>query len=124
MGSLKLTTILEKNNSFFEKDIDFRPRRKNPKQQSKLKNLKTDVLDLKSDIKKLRDDLENLGDDVEDDIDRMSYVRQISGEFLEYLNTLDGELQGQVDTPESNELMNKIMGRSERKKYYMSKFRL
>lgn len=124
MGSLKLTTILEKNNSFFEKDIDADQDEKILTNNQELKNLKNDVLDLKSDIKKLRDDLENLGDDVEDDIDRMSYVRQISGEFLEYLNTLDGELQGQVDTPESNELMNKIMGRSERKKYYMSKFRL
>lgn len=124
MGSLKLTTILEKNNSFFEKDIDADQDEKILTNNQELKNLKTDVLDLKSDIKKLRDDLENLGDDVEDDIDRMSYVRQISGEFLEYLNTLDSELQGQVDTPESNELMNKIMGRSERKKYYMSKFRL
>jgi len=124
MGSLKLTTILEKNNSFFEKDIDADQDEKITSNNQELKNLKTDVLDLKSDIKKLRDDLENLGDDVEDDIDRMSYVRQISGEFLEYLNTLDSELQGQVDTPESNELMNKIMGRSERKKYYMSKFRL
>jgi predicted RNase H-like nuclease (RuvC/YqgF family) len=124
MGSLKLTTILEKNNSFFEKDIDADQDEKITTNNQELKNLKTDVLDLKSDIKKLRDDLENLGDDVEDDIDRMSYVRQISGEFLEYLNTLDSELQGQVDTPESNELMNKIMGRSERKKYYMSKFRL
>jgi hypothetical protein len=124
MGSLKLTTILEKNNSFFEKDIDADQDEKILTNNQELKNLKNDVLDLKSDIKKLRDDLENLGDDVEDDIDRMSYVRQISGEFLEYLNTLDSELQGQVDTPESNELMNKIMGRSERKKYYMSKFRL
>ena len=124
MGSLKLTTILEKNNSFFEKDIDADQDEKITTNNQELKNLKTDVLDLKSDIKKLRDDLENLGDDVKDDIDRMSYVRQISGEFLEYLNTLDSELQGQVDTPESNELMNKIMGRSERKKYYMSKFRL
>ena len=124
MGSLKLTTILEKNNSFFEKDIDADQDEKILTNNQELKNLKTDVLDLKSDIKKLRDDLENLGDDVGDDIDRMSYVRQISGEFLEYLNTLDSELQGQVDTPESNELMNKIMGRSERKKYYMSKFRL
>ncbi len=124
MAPLKLSTILEKNNSFFEKDIDADQDKKISTNNQELKNLKKDVLDLKYDIKKLRKDLEDLGDDVEDDVERMSYVRQISGEFLEYLNTLDTELQGQVKTPESNELMNKIMGRSERKKYYMSKFRL
>jgi len=86
--------------------------------------IEDDIKDIKKDIKDIKKDILDLADDLEDDVDRMSYVRQLSGEFLEYLNTLDTELEGQVETPDSNELMNKIMGRSERKKYYMSKFRL
>ncbi len=117
MGSLKLSTILEKNSTTFEKEVE-------QPTDPKIDKISTELSDIKDDIKKINKDLENLGDDLADDVDRMSYVRQISGEFLEYLNTLDTELQGQVKTPESNELMDKIMGRSERKKYYMSKFRL
>ena len=117
MGSLKLITILEKTYPTLEKEVE------QPTHQE-INILNNNVSDIMSDIKKIKKDLEDLGDDFEDDVSRMDYVRQISGEFLEYLNTLDTELQGQVKTPESNELMNKIMGRSERKKYYMSKFRL
>lgn len=124
MGSLKLKTILEKTttqdpfeleNSYdttgYEKNLD-------------VVKIEDDIKDIKKDIKDIKKDILDLADDLEDDVDRMSYVRQLSGEFLEYLNTLDTELEGQVETPDSNELMNKIMGRSERKKYYMSKFRL
>lgn len=117
MSSLKLSTILERDYTTSPKEVVEIP-------NQEITKLSNDVSGIMSDIKKIKNDLQNLGDDVDDDVDRMSYVRQISGEFLEYLNTLDTELQGQVETPESNELMNKIMGRSERKKYYMSKFRL
>lgn len=125
MGSLKLKTILEKTNTEnpfdVEKEYDlFEPKTKS----NEIIKIEDDIKDIKSDIKDIKKDILDLADDLNDDVGRMSYVRQLSGEFLEYLNTLDTELQGQVETPESNELMNKIMGRSERKKYYMSKFRL
>ena len=46
----------------------------------------------------------------------MSYVRQLTGEFLEYVKTLNDELSSQVDIPDSQELMSKMLGRSERKR--------
>ena len=54
----------------------------------------------------------------------MSYVRQLTAEFLDFLNTLTKELDSQVEIPDSIEKMEKMLGRSERKRYYMSKFRL
>lgn len=83
-----------------------------------------EVDDTESDIVDLTDRLDNLTDVVDDDIGRMSYVRQLTAEFLEYLKTLNGELEAQVDIPDSTELISKILGRQERKRYYMSKFRL
>ena len=80
--------------------------------------------DTESDIADLTDRLDNLTDVVDDDTGRMSYVRQLTAEFLEYLKTLNGELEAQVDIPDSTELISKILGRQERKRYYMSKFRL
>ena len=92
--------------------------------KSKTNNLKNDISDLKSDIKDIKTDLDDLSLDVNDDIGRMTYVRQLTGEFLEYLLTLNNELETQVKIPNSMELMNKMLSRSERKRYYMSKFRL
>lgn len=83
-----------------------------------------EVNDVESDIADLTNRLDNLNDLVDDDIGRMGYVRQLTAEFLEYLKVLDDELSSQVDIPKSSELMNKILGRAERKRYYMSKFRL
>lgn len=83
-----------------------------------------EVDDTESDIADLTDKLDNLTDVVDDDTGRMSYVRQLTAEFLEYLKTLNGELEAQVDIPDSTELISKILGRQERKRYYMSKFRL
>lgn len=83
-----------------------------------------EVDDTESDIADLTDKLDNLTNVVDDDTGRMSYVRQLTAEFLEYLKTLNGELEAQVDIPDSTELISKILGRQERKRYYMSKFRL
>lgn len=83
-----------------------------------------EVDDTESDIADLTDKLDNLTDVVDDDTGRMSYVRQLTAEFLEYLKTLNVELEAQVDIPDSTELISKILGRQERKRYYMSKFRL
>lgn len=83
-----------------------------------------EVNDIESDIADLTTRLDDLTDKVEDDLGRMSYIRQLTAEFLDYLNTLNSELVDQVKIPNSIEKMNKIMGRSERKRYYMSKFRL
>jgi len=80
--------------------------------------------DVESDIADLTDRLDDLTDIVDDDTGRMGYVRQLTAEFLEYLKTLNDELDTQVEIPDSIELMNKILGRQERKRYYMSKFRL
>jgi len=124
MGSLKLKTILEKTTTQdpfeLEKSYDTISYEKN----LDVVKIEDDIKDIKKDVKDIKKDILDLADDLSDDVNRMSYVRQLSGEFLEYLNTLDTELEGQVETPNSNELMDKIMGRSERKKYYMSKFRL
>ncbi len=98
-------------------------------EKSNHKNLKTDKLkkdisNLKTDVKDMQKQLDDLKLELDDDIGRMSYVRQLTGEFLEYLIVLNGELENQVEIPNSIELMNKMLSRSERKRYYMSKFRL
>lgn len=83
-----------------------------------------EVNDVESDIADLTDRIEGLSTNVEDDEGRIDYIRQLTAEFLEYIKTLNTELEGQVDIPDSSELLTKILGRSERKRYYMSKFRL
>lgn len=87
-------------------------------------NYLMEVNDVENDIADLTDRLEDLQYIVDDDLGRMSYVRQLTAEFLEYLKTLNDELSTQVDIPKANELMSKMLGRAERKRYYMSKFRL
>lgn len=87
-------------------------------------NYLMEVNDVENDIADLTTKLDDLQDIVDDDLGRMNYIRQLTAEFLDYLNTLNSELDGQVDIPQSIEKMSKIMGRSERKRYYMSKFRL
>ena len=87
-------------------------------------NYLMEVNEVESDIADLTDRVEDLSDIVDDDTGRMSYIRQLTAEFLEYLMTLNDELEGQVETPKSNELMAKMLGRTARKRYYMNKFRL
>lgn len=123
---LNLTQILEKK---YTEETDYPTKNDvdkshTEKLKSKTEKLKDEVSDLKSDIKSMQKDLDDLNLEVEDDIGRMSYVRQLTSEFLEYLLTLNNELETQVNIPDSVELMNKILSRSERKRYYMSKFRL
>jgi uncharacterized protein Yka (UPF0111/DUF47 family) len=83
-----------------------------------------EVNDVESDIADLTTRLDDLQDIVDDDLGRVGYIRQLTAEFLEYIKTLNDELVDQVEIPKSNELMSKILGRAERKRYYMSKFRL
>jgi len=83
-----------------------------------------EVSEVDNDIADLTNRLDDLTDKVEDDIGRVGYIRQLTAEFLDYLETLNGELKSQVEIPLSTEKMDKIMGRTERKRYYMSKFRL
>ena len=83
-----------------------------------------EVNDVESDIADLTTRLDDITDEVDDNDGRQGYIRQLTAELLEYLQTLNSELEGQVEIPVSTELMNKIMGRTERKRYYMSKFRL
>lgn len=85
-----------------------------------------EVNDVESDIADLTDRLEDLYDTVDDDRSRMDYVRQLTAEFLELFLSLTGELDSNenIEIPETLELMNKVMGRKHRKRYYMSKFRL
>lgn len=87
-------------------------------------NYLMEVNDVESDVADLTDRFEDLQFIVDDDIGRMGYVRQLTAEFLEYLKTLNDELSNQVEIPKASELMSKILGRAERKRYYMSKFRL
>lgn len=84
-----------------------------------------EVNDVESDVADLTDRLDNLTDVIDDDLGRMSYVRQLTAEFLELFMKLTSELDGEgVEIPETLELMTKMMGRQHRKRYYMSKFRL
>jgi len=87
-------------------------------------DVESDVADLTDRIDTLTDRFDNLRDVVEDDLGRMSYIRQLTAEFLEYLMTINDELTDQVEIPKSNEIMVKMLGRRERKRYYMSKFRV
>ena len=75
-------------------------------------------------IKDLSSRMDDLTDILDDDTGRVGYIRQLTAELLDYLRTLNGELEGQVEIPDSVEMMAKIMNRTERKRYYMSKFRL
>lgn len=83
-----------------------------------------EVDDIESDIADLTNKFDDLSDVVDDDTGRMSYIRQLTAEFLEYLMTLNDEISSQIDIPKSEELMSKMLGRTARKRYYMSKFRL
>lgn len=87
-------------------------------------DVENDVADLTDRLEDLSDKFDDLNYLVDDDLGRVSYIRQLTAEFLEYLMTLNDELQGQVEIPKSNEIMVKMLGRRERKRYYMSKFRL
>lgn len=84
----------------------------------------SDISDLTNRSDDLSDKVDKLSDILDDDTGRMGYIRQLTAEFLEYLMTLNDELEGQVEIPKSNEIMVKMLGRRERKRYYMSKFRL
>ena len=83
-----------------------------------------EVEDVESDIADLTTRTDDLVDVVDDNDGRQGYIRQLTAELLDYLRTLNDELDGQVEIPDSKELMNKILNRTERKRYYMSKFRL
>ena len=81
--------------------------------------------DVEDDLTDLKDNFSDLTDIVDDNVGRMGYVRQLTGEFLELLMKLTSELDDEnVEIPETLELMTKMMGRKHRKRYYMSKFRL
>jgi hypothetical protein len=83
-----------------------------------------EVNDVESDIADLTTRTDDISDLLDDDTGRVGYIRQLTAELLDYLRTLNAELEGQVEIPQSTEYMAKIMGRAERKRYYMSKFRL
>lgn len=88
-------------------------------------NYLMEVNDVESDVADLTNRLEDLDDLVSDDIGRMGYVRQLTAEFLELFMKLTKELEkANIEIPETQELMNKVLGRADRKRYYMSKFRL
>jgi chromosome segregation ATPase len=87
-------------------------------------DVESDIADLTTRLDDLTDNYEELDLDFDDTKGRVSYIRQLTAEFLEYLKTLNNELETQVDIPNSTEIMNKMLSRTERKRYYMSKFRL
>jgi DNA-binding transcriptional regulator GbsR (MarR family) len=76
------------------------------------------------DIDVLTPRIDDIDDKLEDDLGRVSYIRQLTAELLNYLETLNSELVSQVEIPKSDEMMSKMLGRKERKRYYLSKFRL
>lgn len=90
----------------------------------KIYTILKEIADIEKDVENLSDRLDDIDMEVGDDIGRMSYVRQLTAEFLDLLNTLVKELEPQIEIPDSLEKMEKMLGRSERKRYYMSKFRL
>tara|TARA_R110000803_G_scaffold209172_1_gene278468 strand:- start:334 stop:603 length:270 start_codon:yes stop_codon:yes gene_type:complete len=87
-------------------------------------NILEEVGDIEKDIEDLTARLDDVDFEMGDDIGRMSYVRQLTAEFLQFLKVLTAELETQIEIPDSSEMMKKMLGRSERKRYYMSKFRL
>ena len=92
--------------------------------QSVIEKLLLEQSDIESDIADLTTKTDDILDSLKDNVGRVGYMRQLTAELLDYLITLDGELDGQVEIPKSNELLSKMLGRRERKKYYLSKFRL
>ena len=83
-----------------------------------------EVNEIESDISDLTTRLDDIDDVLKDDVGRVSYIRQLTAELLSYLETLNSEIRTQVEIPESDEMMSKMLGRKERKRYYLSKFRL
>ena len=83
-----------------------------------------EVNDVESDIADLTNRVDDISDIVSDDVGRVGYIRQLTAEFFEYLITLNDELSSQVNITKSEDLMSKMLGRTARKRYYMSKFRL
>lgn len=80
--------------------------------------------DVESDIADLTRRVDDVDDILTDDLGRVGYIRQLTAELLDYLQTLNNELRGQVEIPKSEEMMTKIMNRKARKRYYLSKYRL
>jgi len=80
--------------------------------------------DVESDVADLTVRLDDIDDILQDDVGRVGYIRQLTAELLNYLETLNTEIRTQVEIPKSDEMMSKMMGRKERKRYYLSKFRL
>jgi len=80
--------------------------------------------DIESDIADLTTRIDDFDFKLGDDLGRVDYIRQLTAELLDYLQTLNKELKDQVDITQSNEMMSKILGRKARKRYYLSRFRL
>ena len=80
--------------------------------------------DIESDTADLTTRVDDIDDVLKDDVGRVGYIRQLTAELLSYLETLNNEIKTQIEIPESDEMMSKMMGRKERKRYYLSKFRL
>jgi len=87
-------------------------------------NRLVEVNDVENDIADLTDRFETMSLDFEDTKGRVGYIRQLTSEFLEYISTLTKELEGQVSIPKSTDMADKMLSRKDRKRYYMSKFRL
>lgn len=87
-------------------------------------NRLVEVNDVENDIADLTDRFEKLSLDFEDTKGRVGYIRQLTSEFLEYISTLTGELETQISVPKSSDMVSKMLNRKDRKRYYMSKFRL
>jgi len=83
-----------------------------------------EVNDIESDIADLTTKVDDFEEILDDDLGRVGYIRQLTAELLDYLQTLNSELRTQVEIPKADDMMSKLMGRKERKRYYLSKFRL
>jgi len=86
--------------------------------------MESDDVENSDKIKDLSSRMDDLTDILDDDTGRVGYIRQLTAEFFEYLITLNDELSSQVNITKSEDLMSKMLGRTARKRYYMSKFRL
>ena len=80
--------------------------------------------DIESDIANLTTRVDDIDATLEDDLGRVGYIRQLTAELLDYLQTLNKELKSQVEIPNSEDMMSKILNRKARKRYYLSKYRL
>jgi hypothetical protein len=77
-----------------------------------------------TDLKTSFDDYVKTVGDGESTEGRLGYIRQLTADTIEYILTLSKEINQHIEIPKSMDMLEKMMGRKERKRYYLSTLRL